>query len=84
MVPCLRDVVGQGSQQGPQIGKMHFVYILFSEPLNSYYVGRTADPENKLIKHLNKHRGFTARAAKCLRAVVHRVPLALDASPAHH
>lgn len=41
---------------------MFFVYILFSRTLNRFYVGMSADPQQRLIKHLQKHSGFTAKA----------------------
>ena len=40
---------------------MHFLYIIFSESRNRYYIGETHDPEERLIRH-NKHtykNGFT-------------------------
>ena len=43
-----------------------YCYILFSEILNKFYIGVTSDnPEERLIKHLNKSYGtdtFTAAA----------------------
>ncbi|RQP13928.1 MAG: GIY-YIG nuclease family protein [Chryseobacterium sp.] len=41
---------------------MYFVYILYSETLDKYYIGSTANVEKRLEKHLQKHSGFTARA----------------------
>ncbi|MFZ4476805.1 MAG: GIY-YIG nuclease family protein [Saprospiraceae bacterium] len=42
---------------------MAFVYILFSSTLDRYYIGATeATPEERLIKHLSNHKGFTAKA----------------------
>ena len=39
------------------------VYILFSESINSYYVGHTCDDmDERLKKHLSNHKGFTSRA----------------------
>ncbi len=38
-----------------------WVYILFSELLNSYYVGVTSNLEDRIKKHNRKHRGFTGR-----------------------
>ncbi|HUR64967.1 MAG TPA: GIY-YIG nuclease family protein [Chitinophagaceae bacterium] len=40
----------------------YFVYILYSVTLDLYYIGSSADPEERLRKHLANHRGFTARA----------------------
>jgi len=39
-----------------------FLYILFSEKLNGYYVGYTNNLEERLRKHLTNHKGYTARA----------------------
>ena len=39
------------------------VYILFSEKLDKYYIGHTADDLHERIRrHLSGHDGFTARA----------------------
>ena len=39
------------------------VYILYSESLDKYYIGCTADDVNdRLRKHLSNHDGFTAKA----------------------
>ncbi|MGK0386364.1 MAG: putative endonuclease [Patiriisocius sp.] len=39
-----------------------YAYILFSEILNTYYVGYTADTlEERLRKHNTNHKGFTGR-----------------------
>jgi len=41
----------------------YFVYILYSEKLNRYYVGHAGDSiEERLRKHLSNHRGYTAKA----------------------
>jgi len=40
----------------------YFLYILFSENLDSYYVGHTNDLKERLRKHLTNHKGYTARA----------------------
>lgn len=41
---------------------VHYVYILYSASLDLYYIGSSANPENRLKKHLANHKGFTARA----------------------
>ena len=42
---------------------MYTTYILFSQILDSYYIGFTAvDLKKRLDKHLANHRGFTAKA----------------------
>ena len=39
------------------------VYILYSALLDKYYVGYTSGPiAERIKKHLQKHRGFTAKA----------------------
>jgi len=40
---------------------MPFVYILYSESLDRYYVGSThGTVEERLYKHNNRHKGFTS------------------------
>ena len=39
-----------------------YVYILFSESLNRYYIGSTQSIDTRLKKHLQSHKGFTAKA----------------------
>jgi putative endonuclease len=49
---------------------MATVYILYSEFLDRYYVGSTTfSPEERLVKHLTNHSGFTGKAKDWL--VVH-------------
>lgn len=36
-----------------------FVYILFSETKNRYYIGFTSDLETRIIRHNQKSKGFT-------------------------
>jgi len=38
---------------------MYFVYILYSDSTDRFYVGYTAALESRLIKHNSKHKGFT-------------------------
>ena len=40
----------------------YFVYILFSVNLDLYYIGSSANPEERLRKHLANHQGFTSKA----------------------
>ena len=39
----------------------YYVYILFSPSIDSFYVGVTANLDQRIIKHNNNHRGFTAK-----------------------
>ena len=39
---------------------MFAVYILYSESLDKYYIGFTTDLEDRVYKHNNTHKGFTA------------------------
>jgi putative endonuclease len=39
-----------------------FVYILYSEKLDKYYIGVTENVEERLQKHLCNHGGFTGKA----------------------
>ncbi len=41
---------------------MYYVYILFSDKLNKYYVGYTSNIKDRLYKHNNKHHGFSNSA----------------------
>ncbi|MBS1548857.1 MAG: GIY-YIG nuclease family protein [Bacteroidetes bacterium] len=41
---------------------MFYVYILYSEFLDRFYIGMSHDPKERLTKHLQKHAGFTSRA----------------------
>ena len=40
---------------------MFYVYILYSEYLDSYYVGVSGNVEERLKKHLSNHKGYTAK-----------------------
>ncbi|MEC5158856.1 GIY-YIG nuclease family protein [Chryseobacterium sp. MP_3.2] len=40
---------------------MFNLYILYSNILNSYYVGVSANVEERLKKHLSNHKGYTAK-----------------------
>ncbi|MBK6346975.1 MAG: GIY-YIG nuclease family protein [Bacteroidales bacterium] len=43
---------------------MPYVYILYSESLDRYYVGSThGTVEERLYKHNNRHKGFTSTVA---------------------
>jgi putative endonuclease len=39
----------------------HFIYILQSLKDNSFYIGSSQDPEERLIKHNKANTGYTAR-----------------------
>jgi putative endonuclease len=42
---------------------MPYVYLLFSETLDKFYIGHTEMlPEERLRKHLTNHGGFTSKA----------------------
>ena len=41
---------------------MFFTYILYSPILNKYYIGSTADLDERIKKHNTNHKGFTGRA----------------------
>ena len=43
---------------------MAYLYILFSDSCDKFYVGSTRDrPEDRLYKHNNQHKGFTSMAS---------------------
>lgn len=41
---------------------MYYIYILFSEKLNKYYVGCSSNIQDRLYKHNNKHHRFSNSA----------------------
>jgi len=41
---------------------MYFVYILFSETINKFYIGQTSNLSERLKKHNSHHKGFTGKA----------------------
>ena len=41
---------------------MYFIYILYSEKLDKFYIGSTENIQERLKKHLSNHKGFTAKA----------------------
>ena len=40
----------------------YFVYILYSEDLDRYYIGSTKEIGHRLKEHIWSHDGFTSRA----------------------
>jgi putative endonuclease len=43
---------------------MAYVYILFSNQLNKFYIGSTrGNVAERLRRHLSNHKGFSAKAA---------------------
>ena len=41
---------------------MYQLYILYSENLDSYYVGASSNVEERLKRHLSNHKGFTSKS----------------------
>jgi len=42
---------------------MPYAYILYSIQLDRYYIGHTdQSPEERILKHLSDHSGFTSKA----------------------
>ena len=39
----------------------YYVYVLYSEEQDIYYIGSSENPENRLKKHLSNHKGFTSK-----------------------
>ena len=39
----------------------YFVYIIYSETIDKFYIGYTADLEERLIRHNQKSKGFTGK-----------------------
>ncbi len=40
-----------------------YFYIIFSNSLNKYYIGHSADLKERLRKHNYNHKGFTGKAS---------------------
>ena len=40
----------------------YYLYIIFSEALNKYYIGHTANIQERIRKHNTNHKGFTGKA----------------------
>ena len=40
----------------------YFVYILYSISLDRYYIGSAENVEDRLMKHLANHNGYTGKA----------------------
>jgi putative endonuclease len=41
---------------------LYYVYILYSPSLDTFYIGSSSNPEERLKKHLANHKGFTSKA----------------------
>ncbi len=42
---------------------MFFTYIIYSKSLNKYYIGYTANLEQRLREHINHTKGYTGKAS---------------------
>jgi putative endonuclease len=42
--------------------EQYFVYILFSQKLDKYYVGFTNNVSHRITQHNSKHKGYTSTA----------------------
>ncbi len=51
----------RGGDENLPFFMQYFVYILFSEKLNRYYIGSTSNLSERLIKHNHIHKGFTSK-----------------------
>jgi putative endonuclease len=40
---------------------MYFVYILFSQSANKFYIGYTSNLAERIIRHNQKSKGFTGK-----------------------
>ncbi len=40
---------------------MFFIYIIYSQRIDKYYIGFSADVQNRLAKHNRKSNGFSSR-----------------------
>ena len=41
---------------------MYFFYILYSDTIDSFYIGHSANLDERVRKHNTNHKGFTGRA----------------------
>jgi len=41
---------------------MYFFYVLYSRSLDKFYLGHTADLQERLRKHNTNHKGYTGKA----------------------
>ncbi len=41
---------------------MYFIYIIYSERADKYYIGQTDNVEKRLLEHNSVHKGFTSQA----------------------
>ena len=58
---------------------MHFVYILYSPGSDRFYVGETADPDQRLEHHRAGQSRYTRRAADWVRVFLMSTPTQRDA-----
>ena len=58
---------------------MHIVYILYSPGSDRFYVGETADPDQRLAHHRAGHADYTRRAADWVRVFLMSTPTRKDA-----
>ena len=40
----------------------YYIYIIYSGKLDRFYIGYSESPQTRLIKHNQKHKGYTGRA----------------------
>ncbi len=40
---------------------IYYFYILYSQKIDKYYIGHTANLEGRLRRHLSNHKGFTGK-----------------------
>ena len=58
---------------------MHFVYILYSPGRDRFYVGESADPDQRLAHHRAGHAVYTRQASDWVRVFLLSVPTQTDA-----
>ena len=42
---------------------MHYLYIIYSQLLDRYYVGHTSNLTGRLERHNSNHKGFTGKTS---------------------
>ncbi len=52
---------------------MHYVYILYSQQLNRFYVGESAAPSQRLEHHRAGHQRYTRRASDWIQVFLKAV-----------
>ena len=58
---------------------MHYVYILYSPTLDRFYIGETANPDERLKHHQAGDQRYTRRAADWTQVFLKSIPSRTEA-----